>query len=129
MILPVTYRTSTFVLSTLLLATLVTACSKEPAPLMSLPPVKELPKAATAAAAQVGNEDLGKEDFVVKGDYGWPEVVGRSGKICAETCKAESTLDTCKAAVTADGCDQIRDEWRAKNPGKRNYAKEGGGRL
>jgi hypothetical protein len=125
MIQPVTYRTSAVVLITLLLATLITGCGKEPAPLMSLPPVKELPKAETTAAASEGNEELGKDQFVFKGDYGRPGVVGKSGKICAETCMAEPTLDACKAAVTADGCDQIRDEWRAKNPGKHNYSGNG----
>lgn len=119
------------------LAILVTACGKEPPPLMSLPPVKEQPKVSfqqtTPDQAQLnaGQEATGikraQDHFLVSGDYDRSGAVGKSGKQCTTTCFEQSTVEACKAAVIADGCNEPRDDWRTKNPDKRTY--ESGGRF
>lgn len=119
------------------LTLMLTACGKEPPPLMSLPPVTEMPKAAPnqpvspadeARQKEVGQR-LAKEAFIVKGDFDHAEIVGKSGKQCSVTCDGQATLESCKAALAADGCLEARDDWRTKNPDKRSYADQGGGRF
>jgi hypothetical protein len=119
MIQPVTYRTSAVVLSTLLLA----ACGKDPAPLSSLPPVKEIPK---VAVAQPDDARKAQDIFLTNGDYDRSAVIGKSGNLCTSTCTSQSSAEACKAAIAADGCVEARDDWRANNPNKRSFGDSSG---
>lgn len=93
------------------MAVLLAACGKEaPPPLMSLPPVKETPKAAPAPVANEGGE---KFLWAKTNDLDQPGVVGKSGKACNVTCEEQPTLAACQKAVQDDGCIEARDAWRA----------------
>jgi len=107
------------------LAVLVSACSKDPAPapLSSLPPVKETPK---VAVVQTDDARKAQDIFLTNGDYDRSAVTGKSGKLCTSTCTSQSSADACKAAIAEDGCAEARDDWRAKNPNKRSFGDASG---
>lgn len=110
-------------LAVALLSVLLSACSKDPAPLSSLPPVKETPK---VAVVQPDDARKAQDIFLTNGDYDRSAVIGKSGKLCTSTCTTQSSVEACKAAIAEDGCVEARDAWRTAHADKRSFGDTSG---